>query len=109
MQQKEELKEVFFIGNSGHYYPFTLYPLEMDLPDNGAVYIWARIEQGNITPLYIGQTDTLMTCIQNHERWACICKHFVNSICIHLEPYAEIRTEIEQDLLGAQKPTCNDS
>lgn len=107
--QKEELKEVFFIGNSGHYYPFTLYPLETDLPDKGAVYIWARVEQGNITPLYVGQTDTLMTCIQNHERWACICKHFVNSVCVYFEQSANNRLQMVQDLLGSQKPPCNDT
>ena len=72
---KEEHKEVVFIGNSGHYYPFMFYPLETDLPDKGAVYICARIQQGNIKPLYIGQTDTLMNCIQNHEKWACIRRH----------------------------------
>ncbi len=104
---KEEHKEVVFIGISGHYYPFTLYPLETDLPDKGAVYICAKIQQGNIEPLYIGQTDTLMSYKQYHEKWACICQHQANSICALFEPCADTRLQIEQDLIGAQQPICN--
>ncbi len=106
--QKEKRKEILFIGNSGCYYSFMLYPLKTDLPDKGAVYICARIQQGNIVPLYIGQMDALMNCIQNHEKWACICRHGANSICAFFEPCADTRWQIEQDLIGAQKPKCND-
>ena len=105
--QKEEYKEIFFIGNSGHYYRFRLYPIEADLPDKGGIYICAKIHKGNINPLYIGETDTLMNCLQNNEVWKCIFRHSVNSICVFIESCAATRLQIEKDLIGAQKPTCN--
>ena len=104
----EEHREIFFIGISERYYSFTLYPLDMDLPDKGAVYICARIQQGHIEPLYIGQTDSLMSYNQHHEKWACICQHRANSICTFFEPCADTRLQIEKDLIGAQQPKCND-
>lgn len=113
---KKEKKEIFFLGISGRFYPFRLYPLNTDLPDIGAVYIFTKMGNNALyedsepyEPLYIGQTGTLKSCVENHEKLGCAGKLGMNSICVHLEPNAEIRVEIEQDLLGAQKPPCNDS
>ena len=36
-------KKVYFVGDSGFSYPFTLYPLNADLPNTGAVYILTNV------------------------------------------------------------------
>lgn len=100
--QKIENKTVYFRGDSGVYYPFTLYPLYEDLPDVGAVYIFTKVQAGSgYTPLFIGQTDTLATCIQNHEKWRKI-NEVCNAICIYFEEDEASRVRIEHGLLEQQ-------
>ncbi len=105
---KIENKDVFFAGVSWALYPFKLYPLDSDLPDIGAVYIFTKVGDGFYQPLYIGQTDTLISCIKHHEKWVCVNKCFVNSICVYFENDATTRIQIEHDLIGRQQPPCNE-
>ncbi len=102
-------KKVYFNGMSGISYPFVFYPLDSDLPEIGAVYIFTRENGGSkvYNPLYIGQTDVLMSSISHHDRWDCVVRHFVDSICVHYQDHAAERIEIARDLIGCQLPPCN--
>ncbi len=108
--KKTENKVVYFVGASGQAYPFTLYPLHADLPDIGAVYIFTRVENGlyiSYEPLYIGETGRLTSCLQNYEKWVCVSRRFVNSICVYFENDAASRLRMARDLIDQQDPPCN--
>lgn len=103
-----EKKTVYFAGKSGEYFPFKLHTLDSNVPDIGAVYIWTSFNQGSYTPLFVGETESLLSRIKEHEKWVCILISGVNSICIHPESDASVRHEIVQELIGRQRPPCND-
>lgn len=100
-------RTVYFVGISGQSYPFTLYPLNADLPDTAAVYIFTRAKSGSYQPLYIGQTDTGISKNYNHKVGVCIRKFLVNSICVCFEGDETTRIKIERDLIDLQRPPCN--
>lgn len=102
-----ENRTVYFSGVSRRLYPFTLYPLSVDLPNTGAVYIYARIVCGDYEPLYIGETDNLKTHIEDYEKWVCVNRYFVNTVCVHFEDDTATRQQIVYDLISEQQPTCN--
>lgn len=108
--QEIETKEVYFAGGSGCYYPFTTYPLDADLPDIGAVYIFISVAgtPGQYEPLYIGETDTLTTPILNYEKWLCVVRKKGDCVCIYFEDDAAARLHIERDLIDLHHPPCND-
>ncbi len=106
--QNTNNKEVYFAGNTGQMYPFTLYPYDVSLPDVGAIYIFTRQNYGSYHSLFIGQTDMLGSCILNHEKWVCVNKLYVNAISVYFENDAATRLEIERDLIGKQCPPCNE-
>ena len=99
-----ENKIVFFLGDLGSYYPFTLYPLDATLPDTGAVYIYTRSCAGRYEPLYIGETDALHSCIQNRPNWKILKRQFVDSICVYLSDDVAYRQRMESILVGIHKP-----
>ena len=105
---KIEDKDIFFAGASYALYPFKLYPLDADLPDIGAVYIFMKVGDGFYEPLYIAQTDTLISCLKYHEKWVCVNRYFVNAICVYFGNDATTRIQIERDLINLHQPLCND-
>ena len=110
--QEIETKEVYFAGVSGCYYPFTIYPLDADLPDTdiGTVYIFiseAAIP-GQYKPLYIGETDAFATPSLNYEKWLCIVRNMADCVCIYIEDNAAARLQIERDLIALHHPPCNE-
>ena len=105
--KNRKLKKIFFAGVSGCFYPFTLYPIETDLPDSGAVYIFIRARKGSYEPLYIGQTGALKSTISVHTKWSCMKRLFMNALCVHFEKDAADREQIVSDLIEKQCPPCN--
>lgn len=103
-----ENRTVYFVGKSGYSYPFTLYPLNADLPDIAAVYIFTRVKNGSYQPLYIGHTEALISRRCNSKKWECVKRYLVNSICVFFESDETTRIEIENDLILKHKPPCND-
>ena len=106
--EKQKTKKTFFAGVSGCFYPFMLYPIGTDLPDDEAVYIFTRAENGSYNPLYIGQTETLKSTISTHAKWVCVSRLFVNALCVHFEKDATVRKQIVNNLIEKQCPPCND-
>ncbi|MCG9128792.1 hypothetical protein JT359_14450 [Candidatus Poribacteria bacterium] len=102
-----ENKTVYFAGSSGQFYPFAYYSIHSDLPDNEAIYILTKENNGSYKAQFIGQTDTLASCIQYHELWVRVSRRHVDSVCVYSESDPATRKRIEQDLLERQKPPCN--
>ena len=107
------IENVTFTGVSGRKYEFTAWTIDPNFldvgafRDVGAVYIFTRRDGNHYRALYIGQTEALRTRLSNHEQWACVRKHGVNSICIHPENNSRTRLEIERDIRDAVRPPCN--
>lgn len=103
-----EMKEIYFIGASGQYYPFKFFTLSDKLPEMEAVYIFTKVGNGLYDSLYIGQTTTLKSTIANHEKWVCVNRLLVNAVCVNFEKDTKVREQITKDLIEIQCPPCND-
>ena len=103
------LGTVTFSGASGDSYRFHAYTDDHVFDDVGAVYIFTRKEGDSYIRLYVGQTHELGERIRYHEKWPCVRRHNVNSICVLFDGSRQSRLNIETDLLGfTKKPPCND-
>lgn len=107
--QEIETKQVFFAGISGCSYPFITYPLDADLPDIGAVYIFIGTPTipGQYEPLYIGETDAFTPPILTYEKWLCVVRKMGDCVCIYVEDDAAARLQVKQDLIDLYHPPCN--
>ena len=99
---------VTFTGGSGKKYEFTAYLAGTNFKAIAAVYIFTKQVGSSYTRLYIGQTDNLDERISNHEKWPCVRRHGVNTICVLVTSGAFSRLQIESDLLALGNPPCND-
>jgi len=99
-------KKVCFRGACGHYYTFTYYAIDAVLPALPAVYIFVRQTVYDYEALYIGETETLASCREQHII-ACVWKLYPNAICVYLENDATVRCEMTRDLIACQTPPCN--
>ena len=99
---------VTWTGKTGQKYQFTAYTLTATLPNSGGVYIFTKQDGNQYNSLYIGQTNHLPTRIPNHEKWDCVRRHGVNTLCILENSSAVSRLRIESDIIDAGKPPCND-
>lgn len=100
-------KTVYFVGKSGNTYPFSLYPINVKLPDTGGIYIIVKYENKSYSPLYIGQTDKLVHINLSSNIISCLTYRFYNCICVYSEENVTVRKEIENDLIQLQSPPCN--
>jgi hypothetical protein len=101
-----------FKGKMGSY-SFEVYSSDTSFNAVGAVYIFTKrtvdVEgKGSHAILYIGQTDSLKSRIQNHEKWPCVKRNGVNCICVHRDDNEDSRLAKETDLLEANATPCND-
>ena len=98
---------VNFTGASGKKYSFIAYATDTAFNEVGAVYIFTKQENNSYAPLYIGQTDNLKERIPNHEKWPCVRRNGVNSICVLSDSSQSSRLQTESDLLDKRNPPCN--
>ena len=102
-----QIETVTFTGSSSEKYDFTAYTTDTAFNEVGAVYIFTKRENSRYTPLYIGQTDNLKERIPNHEKWPCVRRNGVNSICVLSDSSQSSRLQTESDLLDKRNPPCN--
>ena len=113
--QMTKLEDVILEGASGNRYDFTAYTTDTAFADVAAIYIFTRRNLGSdgrykYTFLYVGQTSSLQDRIPSHEKWPCVRRYGVDSICTHLDPSESSRLAKERDLInwGNSPPPCND-
>lgn len=78
----------------------------------GAVYIVTKRvvlnDKGTHTLLYIGKTEDLSTRFDAHHKQDCFDARGGNCIGVYLIATENKRSIIEEDLISAQKPPCNE-
>lgn len=101
-------------GVSGKEYRLDVYDKDTEWSDNFSCvyYISQRIVKpdgsGTHNKIYIGETEDLKRRLANHPKQKCFNQHNYNVISVRQENMAQIKLAIEEDLLEALHPPCND-
>lgn len=102
-------------GASGKSYDFNVYSSGGDWKEGVACvyYVSKRTKKsdgsGNHTHIYVGETEDLKDRMASHHKQACFDKHNYNAVSVHRKSGgASARQTVEQDLIKALKPPCND-
>ena len=106
-----KIADATFEGKFGNY-AFEVFTTDTIFNSVGAVYIFSKRDEGpdgraTHTFLYIGQTESLMERIPNHEKWQCVHSYGVNCICVHRDNDTNSRLRKEVDLRAVNKTPCN--
>jgi len=108
-----KLATITLTGISGKKYDFNVYPFNTEFNLIGAIYyISKRTEKqdggGSHSQIYIGHTSDMSERLDDHHKASCFKSNNANCISIYKEANKQLRLEIEQDLIDAYKPPCND-
>jgi hypothetical protein len=100
-------------GQNGSTYDFKVYPLGTTFDPVSAVYlITQRTPEfgngGSHTYIYIGETNDLSACFNNHHKASCFEDHNANCICIHREDREPKRLRIKNNIYRRCRPHCDD-
>ena len=102
-------------GPSNEIYRFEIWFERSEFEDVGGVYIFSKIKTSlgskeiiQHVHLYIGETCSFKTRLDNHERWADALEHGVEMILLLPENNADRRAKIEDDLIDKYNPILND-
>lgn len=97
------------VGVSGTEYEFNIYHVGAVFKDIGGVYCFTEVDEDNRhTPIYIGITDNLSTRFNNHHKEECIEDEDATCICVYAEEDEDSRVAMEDDLIPAYDPPCNE-
>ncbi|KAF0165588.1 MAG: hypothetical protein FD157_1215 [Rhodocyclaceae bacterium] len=91
-------------GQSGHMYPFQVFPFEAKFNPVSAVYIFLR---DNVA-LYIGKAKDLSNRMSNHHKEDQAKRLGANRIAVLQVGTEAERDRIERDLIMSHQPTCNE-
>ncbi len=98
-------------GSSNIVYAFEMYTLDTDLPKKGGVYIFTRrYKDGKIyyhDYLYCGITDNFPDIYDNHPLEDALLEKNANCICIKIVNSAEVKNEVFENIMKANKFKCN--
>ena len=96
-------------GESGKTYKYWIFEIGTSFKDEPGNYIFAkRINYGQWLPVYIGETDSLVNRIPNHEKLPCVERNGGTHIHVHINSSdEEIRCSEEVDLIKKWSPSCN--
>ena len=107
-QQRSVVNTVFLKGQSGQSYGYKAYGLETPLYDLPSNYIFAREEQGYWVPIYIGEAESLIDRLAQHEKMPCAVQNGITHIHVHVNFGGEFeRLREESDLILNYSPICN--
>lgn len=97
-------------GASGTSYTFNLYTKDTLVNDfiPGIYCLSRRSQDGEDTPVYIGESDNIFRHLANHEKQACFDDHAFNAIGICRTANAGTRQATRDDLIKSLQPPCND-
>lgn len=101
-------------GKSGQKYAFDVYSSDVTFNDDIACvyYVSKRTIKsdgnGDHTAIYVGETGDIADRFEGHHKQWCFDNHDYNAISIHTEANSNRRLAIEEDLVAAINPPCND-
>jgi len=104
------LATVEFVGKSGTKYPFNIYPITEECPQEAGIYVFGNYKQveRKIDPVYIGKAVSFQARFIDHHKDPCIKANGDNTICLMQVKDESQRTTIEKDLLAAYPTKCNE-
>lgn len=107
------VKTRIFYGESGNKYEFEIVSPRHDWGEEEAgVYIFAENDNGQYTPLYIGETSDMARRWQEHQRaegkWECASAEGANCICFYEVDEEDERIFNEIDLIRKFDTPCNE-
>lgn len=105
MSQEETM---IWTGSSGKQYKYWVHPIGTSFKDEPGNYIFAKVSQGEWTPLYIGETSSLQDRLPGHEKLPCVERNSGTHVHAHITSGGkQARLAEESDLLQAFNPPCN--
>lgn len=103
---------ITYKGKSKTDYRFNLYPMGTGFNNIGAIYIVTKREvnegKGTHTLLYVGQTEDMSNRFDDHHKQDCFDSRGGNCIGVYQLSTQKERDAVEQDLIAAYNPPCND-
>lgn len=93
-------------------YEFSAYPWGTVFKPLGAVYVITKrtVKSDGSTyysPIYVGYTDDLSTCFDNHDRAYCFEKYGANCICVLGVEDEQLRSKLLSEVAARCDPVCN--
>lgn len=103
------VETIMWSGSSGKKYKYWIYLISTSFKDSPGNYIFAKeISPGDWKPIYIGETDSLLNRLSEHEKMRCVKLHRGKFVHVHIAPSDnETRRAEESDLLAKWDPPCN--
>ena len=100
---------VTWTGVSGKQYEYTMNTIGTLFKPIAGNYIFAReVRLHEWMAIYVGETDNLQECLQNHEKMPCIEQHGARHIHVHTGDINEnIRRDEAGDIIEKWNPPCN--
>jgi len=100
---------VLWTGASGQQYKYWVCSIGASFKKEPGNYIFAKKTlDGRWAPIYIGETDNLLTRLRNHEKLPCVRRNAGTHVHAHLSsPDERVRRVEESDLIEKWDPPCN--
>jgi len=94
-------------GVSGAAYTFALYPWGISFNPVPAVYSVLAQGPAGFGVVYVGETESLSTRFQNHQRQPCFDRKGKTHVAVLVEASPVRRLAIERDVMLKYQPACN--
>lgn len=89
-------------------YGFGVYQKNTSWSTRAGVYIFCGLnERGLWRPYYIGQADSFIGRLPNHERWAEAVRLGATHVHARVVPLAATRDAVEKELIRTYSPKLN--
>jgi hypothetical protein len=101
-------QEIFWKGLSGRTYRYSVFGLDTRWNDVPGNYIFARWSGGRWEAVYIGETESFLQRLPNHEKWPCARRNGVTHVHAHVSNEGLVSRRAEEaDLIASDNPPCN--
>ena len=102
-----------FMGKNDKKYSFYVYPFDTNFKEIPAVYIVTnrhKNKEGKYrhTIIYVGKTDNLKECFENHYKTPCFIRNMANVICVNSFKNEIERLDVKDDIIKGNSTLCND-
>lgn len=95
-------------GASGNSYPYGVYGFDTRWNDKAGNYIFASRANGTWKATYVGQTESFLDRLPNHNEIDCARRNGATHVHAHTNNGGEeVRKAEEADLIKAHQPPCN--
>jgi hypothetical protein len=94
-------------GKSGKKYKYSCHPVGTEFKSVGGNYAFVNFLGYDYKVIYIGKTNDLGECSNNHYEMPKIKRAGATHICIHPNSSETSRTKEESDLIANYEPPCN--